>query len=273
MKLRRRREHRRRQRRERKSLEIYKKSKGLYRHLAYLFITHDPMGLYDEKYCNIDEYDPEIYSIMPGLPHCSNEEDVLELVYNVFGEWFGEAQGSKERYVAVSRKVWDFWCGRESPEYQSSDTEVVTDTSKGALPSKVCFDRKTKIKTLSKARYFRKKRTGDEYQFLFYLRKNKERKILRQCIAGRCIVDFGIPWRNLLIHVEKESCDAHKSRSAARVEWLKNLGFNVVSATEENIRETPFDVLQQMRCFEESAENRVRFDKLLRTAMRQSYHK
>jgi|GEM_PF-2289511 len=271
MKCKRRREHRRRQRKARASLEVFKRSKGLNKHLTYLFITCDPMGLYDKEYNNIDEYDVEIYDIMSGLPDCQSGEDVLELIYRVFGDWFGDSQGSKDRYIDISKKVWDFLCGRKSEEHR--DDGSIVDSSNQEVTYRVTFDRKSKTRTLSTARYLRKKRSDAEYQFLFFLRKNGERKILRQPVIGKCIVDFGLPFRNILIYIEREMHDAAISRSEARMRWLKCQGFNIITAAEERICNNPSDVLREIKCFAESEDNKAEFDRLVRMAMRHSYIK
>lgn len=51
--------------------------------------NHDPIGLI-EIGCPIDEYDPEVKTIIVKLDLAKTEEDIHNLIFNEFTEWFGD---------------------------------------------------------------------------------------------------------------------------------------------------------------------------------------
>jgi hypothetical protein len=69
----------------------------------------DPVGInFDE---NTDEYDAETGTIIPRLGLAKSAEDVQAIVYEEFCRWFDPiSAGPRERYAAVSAKIWDLWC-------------------------------------------------------------------------------------------------------------------------------------------------------------------
>lgn len=73
-----------------------------------IFIEDDPINIYFPDVNNIDEYDPEIDKILPVLKNMKSEDELHELIWNVFKEMFTkETAGPKEHYATISKKVWD----------------------------------------------------------------------------------------------------------------------------------------------------------------------
>jgi hypothetical protein len=74
----------------------------------------DPVGInFDD---NKDEYDPETGTIIPRLGSAKSAEDVQAIVYEEFCRWFGPTgAGPREKYAAVSAKIWDLWCAFHRP--------------------------------------------------------------------------------------------------------------------------------------------------------------
>ena len=84
--------------------ERYKK---LFESTAALLFRHDPVGMAFEH--NQNEYLPEAGTILPRLGICQSEKDVLPIVYEEFLHWFGNAAGTRERYVEIASEIWDLW--------------------------------------------------------------------------------------------------------------------------------------------------------------------
>lgn len=88
--------------------EVNRKSPELFERLRRCFFQHDPMGIGFET--NTDEYDPEVGTILPRLPQCKSEVDVLEVVHQEFVQWFdADTAGPKSEYQSVSTEVWKIW--------------------------------------------------------------------------------------------------------------------------------------------------------------------
>ena len=109
------------------------------------------------------------------------------------------------------------------------------------------------------AKNMRKIPTPAEYNLRYYLKQNSEPKILRQHIVGNCIVDFGLPYRNLLIEVDGEIHDSKKDKDNKRDLWFKSLGFNILRFSNEEIINNIKDVLKRINKFRVSEDNRVKF--------------
>lgn len=88
-------------------LQQREKYKKLFESTAALLFRHDPVGMAFEH--NKDEYLPEAGTILPRLNGCQSEADVLPIVYEEFLHWFGNAAGTRERYVEIASEIWDLW--------------------------------------------------------------------------------------------------------------------------------------------------------------------
>jgi hypothetical protein len=74
---------------------------------AVLF-RHDPIGINFED--NLDEYYPEVETILPLLKTCHSVEDVMAAVHREFQRWFDPSlAGSKEGYRRIAEEIWSLW--------------------------------------------------------------------------------------------------------------------------------------------------------------------
>jgi len=68
----------------------------------------DPVGINFE--INTDEYELEVGTIIPRLSSARLAEDVQAIIHEVFCRWSDPVStGPKEKYAAVSEKVWTLW--------------------------------------------------------------------------------------------------------------------------------------------------------------------
>jgi hypothetical protein len=74
--------------------------------LAALLFAHDPIRI--DFGHNTDEYAPEADSITARLPTATSEAEVLDLVFEEFERWFGNA-GEKDGYREIARRTWELW--------------------------------------------------------------------------------------------------------------------------------------------------------------------
>ena len=82
--------------------------RALFDGVTELLFKHDPMGVNFEE--NTDEYDPEAGTIIPRLRGCTSEFDVLKVVYDEFGRWFGpELIKAGPRYEGAAREIWELY--------------------------------------------------------------------------------------------------------------------------------------------------------------------
>jgi len=86
---------------------------SLFASISAALFEADPIGInFDE---NTDEYEPEAGTIIPRLGSATSAEDVQVIVHEEFCRWFGPDVGPRERYAAVSAKIWDLWCAFQRP--------------------------------------------------------------------------------------------------------------------------------------------------------------
>ena len=85
----------------------------LFLELRQCLFQNDPVGINFET--NTDEYDPEVGTIIPRLPECTSQNDVLNVVHEEFTKWFGaDVAGPKTNYTDVSEDIWKIWKARET---------------------------------------------------------------------------------------------------------------------------------------------------------------
>lgn len=65
----------------------------------------DPIGLLGMG-CPDDEYESEIALIYQGLGGCSSEEEVLDLVFNTFKEFFFEDIGVRKDFAPIAAAIY-----------------------------------------------------------------------------------------------------------------------------------------------------------------------
>ncbi len=90
---------------------------------------HDPVGINFET--NADEYDPEVGTIIPRLPNCKSQDDVLNVVHEEFVQWFGaDVAGPITKYEAISEDIWKMWKTRETqPDIGQVSSEAAPSAS------------------------------------------------------------------------------------------------------------------------------------------------
>jgi hypothetical protein len=74
--------------------------------LSRILFSEDPIGL--ALGSNVDEYEPEAFTILPRLSGCASAGDVRRVVHEEFVTWFGAATaGPPEKYDTIASRVWD----------------------------------------------------------------------------------------------------------------------------------------------------------------------
>jgi hypothetical protein len=97
--------------------ELRKKHGTLFDEISALLFRHDPMEINYESNC--DEYDSEVGTILPRLPDCQSEADVLAVVDEEFRRWFDDA-GPIKNYAKIAGETWALW--RERTFHPMPDT-------------------------------------------------------------------------------------------------------------------------------------------------------
>ena len=73
--------------------------------LRSIINKHDPLNLIIIG-CSEDEYDPEVETIYEKLKPTNTEEEILDIVYDEFVNWFGSSAGHKDSYIEMSKDVY-----------------------------------------------------------------------------------------------------------------------------------------------------------------------
>lgn len=83
-------------------------NRELFEAISELLFKHDPIGINFEH--NTDEYEPEVGTILPRLNEAASENDVLDIVYEEFVQWFDEQIAKdKEHYREIAEDIWRLW--------------------------------------------------------------------------------------------------------------------------------------------------------------------
>jgi hypothetical protein len=91
----------------RKQLPAVKAEFGpLFREVSAILFHHDPMHV--NAGFNSDEYNPEVGTLLPRLKQCRSAQEVQEVVYEEFEQWFG-IPGEQEKYRRPSQEIWSAW--------------------------------------------------------------------------------------------------------------------------------------------------------------------
>lgn len=68
----------------------------------------DPIGINFNT--NTDEYEPEAGTVIPRLKDCSSLNEVVDVLHEEFGRWFGaEEAGDRDRYVELAKDIWSLY--------------------------------------------------------------------------------------------------------------------------------------------------------------------
>ena len=83
------------------------RQRQLYEELLQILHRHDPIGL-ARLGAPMDEYEPEVGTIVSRLRSAASAEDVTRIVHEEFGRWFGaeSTTGPKAAYSAIGDEVW-----------------------------------------------------------------------------------------------------------------------------------------------------------------------
>ncbi len=95
-----------------------KKSKERYRALRSelngIILRWDPYALYHQTKQE-DEFSDEVQRVLAKLPRAFSQEDVLEIVQQVFSRAFSPEDFLPEACSEVAREIWQWWQQRGKP--------------------------------------------------------------------------------------------------------------------------------------------------------------
>jgi len=75
-----------------------------YEVLLALLFEMDPMRLNFGG--NVDEYSPEVRTILKRLPECSSPEDLSRVMVEEFKSWFSPLTVVESRFPAIAERAW-----------------------------------------------------------------------------------------------------------------------------------------------------------------------
>lgn len=87
---------------------IRSQHKEIFEKILDILFQYDPVGaagMSEER----DEYSPEVGTIIPRLYSANSVEDVHEIIYSEFCQWFDTYTGEKEKYYPVAVEIWKVW--------------------------------------------------------------------------------------------------------------------------------------------------------------------
>lgn len=89
-----------------------------YYELLGIFFRHDPVGINFES--NVDEYAPEVETVLPRLDEASDVDTLASLLHEEFEHWFSSSAGPRDRYLPIAQEVWQWWQRDQphDPEYE-----------------------------------------------------------------------------------------------------------------------------------------------------------
>ena len=68
----------------------------------------DPIGLIGGG-APLDEYSPEIGTILPRLREASSEQTLRRIIHEEFSRWFGpDVAGTEETYAGAAMRIWSY---------------------------------------------------------------------------------------------------------------------------------------------------------------------
>ena len=78
----------------------------LERLVAEAIARHDPLGLHALG-APPNEYEPQARAVAAAIARCHSAEACLDLVWDVFGESFGESAAPKERFARLANDIFE----------------------------------------------------------------------------------------------------------------------------------------------------------------------
>ncbi|AMC36399.1 hypothetical protein [Janthinobacterium sp. B9-8] len=83
-----------------------------FKQVCQLLFDCDPMMIH--LVANPEGYAPEVGSILRILPQCQSAQDVQDVLYNVFTQWFSpEFAGGLSQYADTAQKLWALWLNQQ----------------------------------------------------------------------------------------------------------------------------------------------------------------
>ena len=74
--------------------------------LTQILNEEDPVGLI-RLGAPLDEYDPEVGTVLPRLKDCLDESGLRRVLHEEFARWFGpETAGSEQAYARAAERIW-----------------------------------------------------------------------------------------------------------------------------------------------------------------------
>jgi hypothetical protein len=94
-------------------IAVKRKYKTLFDEVSALLFRLDPIGINFED--NIDEYGPEVGTILPRLSRCHSKLEVRKVVFEEFCRWFGpETAGEEMAYNVIAEELWLLWSAHQN---------------------------------------------------------------------------------------------------------------------------------------------------------------
>lgn len=89
--------------------ELRRKYGQLFDNVSSILFVADLQGINFET--NIDEYEPEVGTILPRLTQAKSVNDVALIVCEEFSKWFGDGETrTVSQYNEVAEQIWREWC-------------------------------------------------------------------------------------------------------------------------------------------------------------------
>jgi len=87
---------------------VRKQNPQFFADVSDAMFLRDPIGINFKT--NTDEYDSEAGTVIPRLEKCSSSDDVVIVLHEEFGRWFGaDTAGDRSRYVELAKDIWALW--------------------------------------------------------------------------------------------------------------------------------------------------------------------
>jgi hypothetical protein len=77
-----------------------------YDEILSILFRHDPIGINFET--NVDEYEPEVDTILPRLKEARSPDELRRIIHEEFLHWFNgeDTAGPETNYDKIAREVW-----------------------------------------------------------------------------------------------------------------------------------------------------------------------
>lgn len=86
--------------------ELRRKYKDLYDTVSEILYQHDPIGI--NFVFNIDEYEPEVGTILPRLKEANSPIELRKIVHEEFVRWFSsDLAGDEGDFTEITEEIWD----------------------------------------------------------------------------------------------------------------------------------------------------------------------